>query len=185
MPFPSPGDLPHLGIEPRSLALQVDSLPAEPPGKPTFPWQHLAKVSPFFSPWHCPLPVGTASGRQISLRPGVWGVSTLRHRWPHAAPEGAGSSGSTGAQLVGAGSGGKRDSRPTLPPSLVVTHLSKAHGSLGSSRWDLVEEERKEKCFREEGSPTTLEGPQTAGLPHPHIGLPRAPHLRFCSQSSS
>ena len=34
MPFPSPGDLPNPGIEPRSPALQVDSLPAEPPGKP-------------------------------------------------------------------------------------------------------------------------------------------------------
>ena len=28
--FPSPGDRPNLGIEPRSPALQVDSLPAEP-----------------------------------------------------------------------------------------------------------------------------------------------------------
>ena len=33
-PFPSPGDLSNSGIEPRSPALQVDSLPAEPPGKP-------------------------------------------------------------------------------------------------------------------------------------------------------
>ena len=33
-PSPSPGDLPSPGIEPRSPALQVDSLPAEPPGKP-------------------------------------------------------------------------------------------------------------------------------------------------------
>ena len=33
-PFPSPGYLPDPGIEPRSLVLQVDSLPAEPPGKP-------------------------------------------------------------------------------------------------------------------------------------------------------
>ena len=32
-PFPSPGDLPNPGIEPRSPALQVDSFPAEPPGK--------------------------------------------------------------------------------------------------------------------------------------------------------
>ena len=32
-PFPSP-DLSNLGIEPRSPALQVDSLPAEPPWKP-------------------------------------------------------------------------------------------------------------------------------------------------------
>ena len=29
-----PGDLPNLGIEPRSPTLQVDSLPFEPPGKP-------------------------------------------------------------------------------------------------------------------------------------------------------
>ena len=33
-PFPSPGDLPHAKIEPRSPALQVDSFPPEPPGKP-------------------------------------------------------------------------------------------------------------------------------------------------------
>ena len=33
-PFPSPGDLPKPGIKPRSPALQVDSLPSEPPGKP-------------------------------------------------------------------------------------------------------------------------------------------------------
>ena len=32
--FLSPGDLPNPGIEPRSPALQVDSLPAEPPEKP-------------------------------------------------------------------------------------------------------------------------------------------------------
>ena len=30
MPFPSPGDLPHSGIEPASPALQADSLPSEP-----------------------------------------------------------------------------------------------------------------------------------------------------------
>ena len=33
-PFPSTGDLPNPGIKPRSPALQADSLPAEPPGKP-------------------------------------------------------------------------------------------------------------------------------------------------------
>ena len=32
--LPSPGDLPNPGIEPKSPALQVDSLPSEPPGKP-------------------------------------------------------------------------------------------------------------------------------------------------------
>ena len=34
-PFPSLGDLPDPGIEPRSPALQADSLLSEPPGKPT------------------------------------------------------------------------------------------------------------------------------------------------------
>ena len=33
-PFPSLGDFPNPGIEPRSPALQLDSLPAEPQGKP-------------------------------------------------------------------------------------------------------------------------------------------------------
>ena len=33
LPFPSPGDLPNPGIEPRSPALQANSLPSEPPGK--------------------------------------------------------------------------------------------------------------------------------------------------------
>ena len=34
LPFPSPGDLPNPGIESRPPTLQVDSLPAEPKGKP-------------------------------------------------------------------------------------------------------------------------------------------------------
>ena len=34
LPFPSPGDLPDPGIEPRSPALQVDSLLTEIQGKP-------------------------------------------------------------------------------------------------------------------------------------------------------
>ena len=36
LPFPPPGDLPDPGIEPTSPALQVDSLPSEPLGKPPF-----------------------------------------------------------------------------------------------------------------------------------------------------
>ena len=35
LPFPSPGDLPDPGIEPRSPALRVDALPSEPPGRST------------------------------------------------------------------------------------------------------------------------------------------------------
>ena len=34
LPFPSPGDLPNPGIDPRSPALGADVLPSEPPGKP-------------------------------------------------------------------------------------------------------------------------------------------------------
>ena len=35
-PFRSPGELPNPGFEPRSPTLQVDSLPAELPGKPIY-----------------------------------------------------------------------------------------------------------------------------------------------------
>ena len=34
LPFPSPGELPDPGLEPRSPALQADSLPPQPAGKP-------------------------------------------------------------------------------------------------------------------------------------------------------
>ena len=36
LPFPSPGGLPDPRIQPRSRALQADSLLAQPPGKPFF-----------------------------------------------------------------------------------------------------------------------------------------------------
>ena len=35
LPFPSPENLPNPGIKPTSPVLQVDSLPPEPPGKPS------------------------------------------------------------------------------------------------------------------------------------------------------
>ena len=45
MPLPSSGDLPDPGIEPESPLLQADSLPSEPPGKPTEGSEHvLAKL---------------------------------------------------------------------------------------------------------------------------------------------
>ena len=34
LPCPPSGDLPNPGIKPTSAALQADSLPSEPPGKP-------------------------------------------------------------------------------------------------------------------------------------------------------
>ena len=49
LPCPPPGDLPNPGIEPRSPALQADSLPSEPPGKPrqyiiTYKQKHKIKI---------------------------------------------------------------------------------------------------------------------------------------------
>ena len=41
LPCPPPGDLPNPGIEPRSPALQEDSLPSEPPGKPYGTYREL------------------------------------------------------------------------------------------------------------------------------------------------
>ena len=41
LPFPSPGDLPDPGIEPRSPELQVDTLLSESPGKPQYVLTYL------------------------------------------------------------------------------------------------------------------------------------------------
>ena len=53
LPCPPPGDLPNPGIEPRSLALQVDCLPAEPQGKPFLHGEvnSLSRVRLFATPW--------------------------------------------------------------------------------------------------------------------------------------
>ena len=45
--FPSPGDLPNPGIEPGSPALQADSLPSEPPGKPQELFQYIMCIDSF------------------------------------------------------------------------------------------------------------------------------------------
>ena len=53
--FPSPGNLPNPGIEPRSPTFQADSLPAKPPGKPiTIKWSEvksLSRVRLLATPW--------------------------------------------------------------------------------------------------------------------------------------
>ena len=36
LPFPSPGDIPNPGTEPKFSTLQTDALPFEPPGNHTF-----------------------------------------------------------------------------------------------------------------------------------------------------
>ena len=44
LPFPSPGDLPDPGIEPRSPALQADMLPSELLGKPGLQFLCLGNI---------------------------------------------------------------------------------------------------------------------------------------------
>ena len=67
LPFPFPGDLPNSGIKPGSPTLQADSLPSEPPGKPT---QTLLK---YFQGWEIscftrtPIPLPDSLSRKVSL----------------------------------------------------------------------------------------------------------------------
>ena len=49
-PFPSPGDPPNPGIEPRSPALQAGSLPAEPEGSPEYDRRMSSHTWPHFVP---------------------------------------------------------------------------------------------------------------------------------------
>ena len=44
LPCPPPGDLPHPGIKPRSLALQEDSEPSEPLRKPKVSGSEIGKI---------------------------------------------------------------------------------------------------------------------------------------------
>ena len=57
LPFPSLGDLPDPGIEPRSPALQADALPSEPPGKPKLSdwkvYHHPCYILPHCFPKSC------------------------------------------------------------------------------------------------------------------------------------
>ena len=51
LPFPSPGDLSDPGMEPGFPALQAESLPSEPPGRPYGPMDvdNLISISSAFS----------------------------------------------------------------------------------------------------------------------------------------
>ena len=51
LPFPSPGDLPNPGIEPRSPALHADALPSERPGKSGVNLGSVYSESLMFFPW--------------------------------------------------------------------------------------------------------------------------------------
>ena len=94
LPFPSPGDLPDPGIEPGFPALEADSLPSEPPGKPhlykkdsqiSTPVQSEVKVLVTEScltlcyPMDYSSPGSPAHGDSPSKNTGV-GCHTLHHR---------------------------------------------------------------------------------------------------------
>ena len=67
LPFPSPGDLPDPGIEPQSPSLQADSLPSEPPGKPSGTLFSMTKTKPN----HALHQLGTGLGRHGMHCPGL------------------------------------------------------------------------------------------------------------------
>ena len=60
--FPSPEDLPNPGIDPGSPALQADSLPSEPPGKPQSQSPSSRSNSPSFRIW---LSLGGLNGQPL------------------------------------------------------------------------------------------------------------------------
>ena len=49
LPFPSLGDLPYPGIEPRCSALKIESLPSELPRKPNIYISRLGNAVAFFN----------------------------------------------------------------------------------------------------------------------------------------
>ena len=66
LPCPPPGDLPNPGTEPRSPALQVDSLLSEPPEKPKNSGVgSLSLLQGIFLTWE--LNLGLQHGRQMSF----------------------------------------------------------------------------------------------------------------------
>ena len=72
MPFPSPGDLLSPGIEPRSLALQVDSLPPKPPGKETTDLINTQPSSQDF--WSNALVKSRMVAQRVKCLPAMWEI---------------------------------------------------------------------------------------------------------------
>ena len=78
-PFPSPGDPPNPEIKPGSPALQTDSLPSEPPGKPQviFTLLKLTAQIVVFPPPNCFRPVTWVGGNepaQVSSKASACGM---------------------------------------------------------------------------------------------------------------
>ena len=82
---PPPGDLPNPGIEPRSPALQADSLPSEPPGKPIIPHaaaKLLQSCETFCNPMDCSLPGSSVHGDSLGKNTGAGCRALLQGIFP-------------------------------------------------------------------------------------------------------
>jgi len=77
LPFPSPGDLPNPGIKPRSPALQIGTLPSEPPGKPWNRGKELLRPSS-----HCQHP-RTLPSHLLSQKNSSWFYCANSSHFPH------------------------------------------------------------------------------------------------------
>ena len=72
LPFPSPGDLPDPGIEPRSPALRADALPSEPPGKPILYIKSLLIPNSQSTFLLFPRPLGSHEPVLLSVNTLIW-----------------------------------------------------------------------------------------------------------------
>ena len=91
MPCLSPGDCPNPGIEPRSPALQADSLPSEPVGKARICLQSRRHRKHQFNPWVRTIPWRRAWQPTLVFLPGEFhgqrnllGYSPWGHRVGHS-----------------------------------------------------------------------------------------------------
>ena len=86
LPFPSPGDLPNPGIEPRSPALQADTLTSEPPGKPLVVYaaataaKSLQSCPTLCDPMDCSLPGFSIHGI-LQARTLEWVTISFSNAW--------------------------------------------------------------------------------------------------------
>ena len=77
LPFPSPGDLPHPGIKPRSPTLWTDALPSEPSGKSKQKWKSLNHVWLFETLWTIQSSGPNTGVGSLSLLQGIFSTQGL------------------------------------------------------------------------------------------------------------
>ena len=85
LPFPSPGDLPHPGIEPGSPTLQANTLPSEPPGKyhsdaATAAAKSLQSCPTLWDPIDCSPPGSPVPGT-LQARTLEWVATAFSNAW--------------------------------------------------------------------------------------------------------